>query len=377
MLKREEMGKCRVAIIHDWYQEKGGAENVISSLLNVYPDADFFALVDFFNDHHRQEVLKGKKVTYTFIQKLPFAKKIFRHYIFLFPLAIERLDLREYDLIISSSHAVAKGVMTGPEQLHVCINYSPMRYAWDMYFTYREEHALRGIKERFLSYILHKIRIWDVTASNRVDHFIAISRLVQKRIAKYYRRESTIIYPPVNIENYFLCEEKEEYYFAMSRLVPYKRVKMIVEAFVKNGKTLVVAGTGSQLEEIRQIATDNIKVLGYVDDAKVVELMQKAKAFIFAAYEDFGIVPVEAMACGTPVIAYGAGGIKDTLIEGKSGLFFDMQTITSLNNAIKKFEKMKFDYREISEYASKFSNKRFEKEIRSFIDKEWDSFLRN
>ena len=367
----------RIAIVHDWFQDRGGAESVITSLLNIYPNADFFALVDFFDDQQRKEVLNGKNVTYSFIQKLPFAKKIFRHYLFLFPLAIERLDLREYDLIISSSYAVAKGVMTGPEQLHVCINYSPMRYAWDMYFTYREEHNLRGIKEKFLSYILHKIRIWDVISSNRVDHFIAISTLVQKRIAKYYRRESTLIYPPVDVERYTLCGEKKDYYFTMSRLVPYKRVKMIVEAFVKNGKPLIVAGTGPHLEEIKQIATDNIKVLGYTEDAKVIELMQQAKAFIFAAYEDFGIVPVEAMACGTPVIAYGKGGIKDTVIEKKTGVFFEEQNVLSLNTAIRNFERIKFDYNIISEHASKFARKRFEKEIDSFINKQWDTFLQD
>ncbi len=370
------MPNRKVAIIHDWYQDKGGAENVITSLLNLFPDADFFALVDFFDDQQRKDVLNDKKVTYTFIQKLPFAKKIFRHYIFLFPLAIERLDLREYDLVISSSHAVAKGVITSPEQLHICINYSPMRYAWDMYFDYRQEHGLTGLKERFLSYVLHKIRIWDVTASNRVDHFIAISTLVQKRIAKYYRRKSTLIYPPVDIERYTLYDEKEDYYFTVSRLVPYKRVKMIVEAFIESGKPLVVAGTGTQLKEIEEIVTDNIKILGYVDDAKILELMQKAKAFIFAAYEDFGIVPVEAMACGTPVIAYGKGGIKDTVLDRETGLFFNEQNISSLNDAIDRFETMDFDYRVISEHASKFSRKRFEDEISIFIDKKWGEFLK-
>ncbi len=369
------MSNRKVAIVHDWYQDKGGAENVISSLLNLYPDADFFALVDFFDDQQRKDVLNGKKVTYTFIQRLPFAKKIFRHYIFLFPLAIERLDLREYDLIISSSHAIAKGVMTGPEQLHICVNYSPMRYAWDMYFDYRQEHDLKGIKEKFLSYVLHKIRIWDVTASNRVDYFIAISKLVQKRITKYYRRESTIIYPPVDIENYTLCEDKQDYYFTVSRLVPYKRVKLIVEAFVENGKPLVVAGTGTQLKEIEEIATDNIKILGFVDDSEILKHMQKAKAFVFAAYEDFGIVPVEAMACGTPVIAYGKGGVKDTVIDGVTGIYFDEQNIHSLNSAINKFEVMTFDYEAISKHASKFSNERFEKEIKSFIDNKWETFI--
>ncbi len=368
------MKQLRIAIVHDWYQDKGGAENVITSLLNIYPEADFFALVDFFNDAQREDVLNGKKVTYTFIQNLPFAKKIFRHYIFLFPLAIERLDLRKYDLVISSSHAVAKGVITGPDQLHICINYSPMRYAWDMYFNYREEHHLSGIKEKVLSYILHKIRIWDVTASNRVDHFISISKLVQRRIEKYYRRSSQIIYPPVDIDKYTLCEDKKDYYLTVSRLVPYKKVKMIVETFVKNGKPLVVVGEGTEYSEIVKLATDNIRILGYVEDKKVVTLMQEAKAFIFVPYEDFGIVPVEAMSCGTPVIAYGKGGIKDTVVKDVTGVFFQEQTVDSLNKALEKFETMHFDHPAIAQYASSFSVERFEKEIKAFVEEKWNEF---
>ena len=365
----------RVAIVHDWFQEKGGAENVLTSLLSIYPDADFFALVDFFDDTQRQDVLHGKKVTYTFIQRLPFAKKIFRHYLFLFPMAIERLDLRKYDLVISSSHAVAKGVMTGPEQLHICINYSPMRYAWDMYFTYREEHGIKGIKERVLAYILHKIRIWDVTSSHRVDAFIAISSLVQKRIKKYYRRDSTIIYPPVDVNAYTLCEKKEAYYLTVSRLVPYKKIKLIVEAFVLNGKPLIVAGDGVQYDEIRAIATDNITILGYIEGDKLIELMQKAKGFVFAAYEDFGIVPVEAMAFGTPVIAYGKGGILDTVIDGETGVLFDEQTVESLNDAIVKFDHSSFDSKKISKHAEKFNETHFQKEFKTFVEEKVNDFI--
>lgn len=366
----------RVAIVHDWFQDKGGAENVVSSLIDIYPDADFFALVDFFDDAQRKDVLRGKRVTYSFIQKLPFAKKMFRHYLFLFPLAIERLNLTGYDLIISSSHAVSKGVITGPEQLHICINYSPMRYAWDMYPTYKDEHNISGIKERFLSYFLHKIRIWDVTSSNRVDYFIAISRLVQKRITKYYRRESRIIYPPVDTDKYSVCKLKKDYYFTASRLVPYKKVKLIVEAFVKNKKPLVVAGSGTQLKEIKKIATDNITILGYVEEQELITLMQEAKAFIFAAYEDFGIVPVEAMACGTPVIAYGKGGVVDTIVDTKTGLFFDTQDTTSLNEGIKNFEQMSFDADAIAKHAEKFSTKRFQKEIKIFVDEKLEEFYK-
>jgi len=359
----------RVAIVHDWFKVEGGAENVVTSLLKLYPEADFFAVVDFFTDAQRKKILGGKKATYTFIQRLPFAKKYFQHYLFLFPFAIERLDLRKYDLVISSSHAVAKGVLTGPEQLHICYSHTPMRYAWDMYFAYKEEHQIKGIREKFLSYVLHRIRIWDVVSSNRVDHFIANSSFVKKRISKYYRREAKVIYPPVSTCRYSLCEEKEDYYFTASRLVPYKKIKMIVQAFIENGKPLVVAGSGVELKEIMDIATDNIKILGHVEDEKMVELMKKAKAFVFAAYEDFGIIPVEAMLCGTPVIAYGKGGIKNTVIDEVTGILYDEQNTGSLNHAIEKFEAMTFSADDISKYASKFSAERFEKEVKEFVDK--------
>ncbi|WP_456382402.1 glycosyltransferase [Hydrogenimonas sp.] len=362
--------------MHDWFTEKGGAENVVSSLLEIFPDAEFFALVDFFDDEQRKKVLKNKKVTTTFIERLPFAKRLFRYYLVLFPLAIERLDLRKFDLVISSSYAVAKGVMTGPFQLHISYCHSPMRYAWDMYFPYLEEHEVRGFREKLLSYVLHKIRVWDVVSSNRVDHFIANSTLVQRRIEKYYRRRATIIHPPVDTERFSLCREKEDYYFTASRLVPYKKIKMIVQTFAKNGKRLVVAGKGPQLKHLKTLAAGNVVFLDYVDDAHMVELMQRARAFVFAAYEDFGILPVEAMACGTPVIAYGKGGICDTLVEGKTGLFFDDQTVESLDRAIEKFETMEFDYEEISRYASKFSKERFEAEVGSFIEKRWELFRR-
>ena len=364
----------RVAIVHDWFKIEGGAENVVTSLLNLYPEADFFSVVDFFTDTQRKKILDGKSSTYTFIQRLPFARKYFQHYLFLFPLAIERLDLREYDLIISSSHAVAKGVLTGPDQLHICYSHTPMRYAWDMYFAYKEEHHIKGIKEKFLSYVLHKIRIWDVASSTRVDYFIANSSFVQKRISKYYRRDSKVIFPPVDTRRFHLCEEKEEFYFTASRLVPYKRIKMIVETFVKNGKPLVVAGSGADLKDIKAMATGNITVLGYIEDAKIVALMEKSKAFVFAAHEDFGIVPVEAMLCGTPVIAYGEGGIKDTVIDGKTGILYERQTVESLSTAIDKFESMSFDYARIAKHAFSFSEERFQQEIKSFIDEKWKLF---
>ena len=249
-----------------------------------------------------------------------------------------------------------------------------MQFHPDMESSKTYIRKVKGIKEKFLSYVLHKIRVWDVVSSNRVDHFMANSSFVKKRIAKYYRRDATVCFPPVDVSNYTLSEEKKDYYFTASRLVPYKKIKIIVEAFVKNGKPLIVAGSGQQLQEIQEIATDNITVLGFVDDTKMIELMQHAKAFVFAAYEDFGIVPVEAMACGTPVIAYGKGGIRDTVVDGVTGTFFEEQSSDSLNKAIVQFETMHFDYKTISEHASKFSTERFGQEMKAFVDERWKEF---
>lgn len=358
----------KIAIVHEWFDIKGGSENVVSSLLNIYPNADLFALVDFFDDDMRTKVLKGKSVTTTFIQNLPFSKKLFRNYLSLFPIAIEQLDVSDYDLIISSSHAVAKGIITGPYQVHICYQYSPIRYAWDMYHTYFKEHKISGLKALILRYVLYRIRIWDVVSSNRVDYFIAISTLIQKRIQKYYQRDATVIFPPVDINRFLYSADKEDYYFTASRLVPYKKVKLIVESFNQSGKPLVIAGTGEQYKELKQMANSNIEMLGYCHDSEMVKLMQKAKAFVFTSYEDFGILPVEAMACGTPVIAYRKGGVQDTVIHQKTGILFDEQTIASLNGAIDEFESSSFDYSAISEYSRQFDIKVFEKKFKDFVD---------
>lgn len=364
----------KIAIIHDWFDTPGGAENVIQNLLELYPDADLFSLVDFFSDENRKKYLMDKKVTTSFIQKLPFGKTKFRNYLPLFPIAIEQFNLDSYDLVISSSHAVAKGVLTGPHQLHICYQYSPIRYAWDMYHTYFKEHNISGIKALILKNVLYKIRLWDVVSSNRVDNFIAISTLIQHRIKKYYRRDSKVIFPPVNTERFICKVQKKEYYFTASRLVPYKKVKLIVQTFNENGRPLKVAGLGEQYEEIKRIAKDNIEVLGYCSDNEMVNYMQQSKAFVYAAFEDFGIVPVEAMACGTPVIAYGKGGILDTVKDGETGILFKEQTIQSLNDAIVKFENTTFDAKKISKHAKYFSSENFQKEFKSFIDEHLNNF---
>lgn len=304
----------KVAIVCDWLVTYAGAERVIEQMLKVYPEADLFAVVDFLPEGSR-DFLMNKSVTTTFIQNLPKAKKYYRAYLPLMPIAIEQLDLSSYDLVISSSHCVAKGILTGPDQIHISYVHSPVRYAWDLQHQYLRESGLtHGLKSKIARAILHYIRIWDTRTSNGVDYFISNSRFIAKRIWKCYRREATVVYPPVNIDIFQYCEEKEDYYVTASRMVPYKKMDLIVEAFTQMpDKKLVVIGDGPDFEKIKKKAGTNVTLLGFAPDNVMRDYMQHAKAFVFAAEEDFGITPVEAQACGTPVIAYGKGGSLETV----------------------------------------------------------------
>ncbi len=356
----------KVAIVPDWITVDGGAEKVLRAIIDIYPDADIFTLVDFLDDKDRKIILNGKQSTTSFLQNLPFAKKHFRNYLPLFPKAIESLDLRGHDLIISSSWAVAKGIKKDDNQLHVSYCHTPIRYAWDMYHAYTDN--LAPIKKQIVQLSLKYIKQWDKATSNRVDYFIANSTFIQKRIKSSYNRNSVVIHPPVNTEQFLLCEEKEDYYITACRLVPYKKTKLIVEAFNQLGKKLIVIGDGEEYETIKSIAKDNVEVLGFVERQEMIKYMQKAKAFVYAALEDFGIVPIEALSCGTPVIAYGKGGVRDSVIDGENGLFFDSQTTQSIINAVKEFEALSFNSKNISNYAKIFSKERFSVQFKKQID---------
>lgn len=364
----------KVAIIHDWLVTYAGAERVLEQMLNIYPDADLYALVDFL-DKDKRGFIKNKKVNTSFIQNLPKAKKKYRNYLPLMPLAIEQFDLRDYDLIISSSHCVAKGVITGPEQKHICMIYSPVRYAWDLQGQYLYESGLtKGLKGWIAKIILHYIRLWDVRTSNGVDEFISISNYIAKRVWKCYRRDSTVIYPPVDVEAFEFCDNKEDFYMTASRMVPYKKMDLIVEAFSKMpDKKLIVIGDGPDFEKIKAKAGKNVTLMGYQPFSVLKEHMQRAKAFVFAAEEDFGITPVEAQACGTPVIAFGKGGALETVKgldkEKPTGIFFEAQTVESLCKAVEEFENKKdiFKAEYSRENAEKFSNERFLNELKNFI----------
>ena len=366
----------RVAIVCDWLVVYAGAERVLEQILTLYPDADLFCLVDFLPEDQRGFIM-NKQTHTSFIQNLPHAKKSYRSYLPLMPLAIEQLDVSGYDLVISSSHAVAKGVLTGPDQVHISYVHSPVRYAWDLQHQYLQEANLtRGMKGWIAKAILHYIRLWDYRTANGVDHFIANSKFIARRIKKVYGREAAVVYPPVDIEAYELCEEKEDFYLTASRMVPYKKVKLIVEAFNEMpDKRLVVIGDGPEYAKIKEIAGSNITLMGYQPFSVLKEKMQKAKAFVFAAEEDFGITPVEAQACGTPVIAYGKGGALET-VQGSSnamprtGMFFESQTIQSIRNAVDSFEKNAsgFAYINCRLNAERFSQQQFVENMKLQIE---------
>lgn len=331
----------KVAIIHDWLVTYAGSERVLEAILSCFPEADLFSLVNFL-PKTEAAFIKGKTVRTSFIQDLPLARKKFRQYLALMPLAIEQFDLSAYDLIISSSWAMAKGVITGPDQLHISYVHSPIRYAWDLQHQYLQEGGLeRGLKSWIARYMLHRLRTWDYRTSNGVDHFIANSAFIARRIWKTYRRPALVIHPPVRTADFPLSTAKEDFYLTVSRMVPYKRMDLIVEAFAGlPDRRLMVIGDGPNYAHIKAKAGPNVVFLGRQDISVVRDHMQRARAFIFAAIEDFGIAPVEAMSCGTPVIGLGKGGLLETVIEGQTGLFFYQQSAEAIMDAVRRFEAM-------------------------------------
>ena len=357
----------KIAIIHDWLVTNAGAEKVLKEILEIFPDADIFSLVDFLNDIDKKQILNNKKVHTSFIQKLPFAKKYFRNYLPLFPKAIESFNLKKYDLIISSSWAFAKGIKKNNNQLHICYCHTPIRYAWDLYEEYTSN--IKQPKKFLVQKTLQYIRKWDIKTINRVDYFIANSKFVQKRIQNTYKKTSKVIYPPVDIEKFILEDKKEDFYLTASRLVPYKKTKLIIEAFNKMpNKKLIVIGKGEELNNIKKIAKSNVKIIGYQPEETLIYYMQKAKAFVYAAIEDFGIIPIEAMACGTPVIALNKGGTAETVKNGVNGILFENQNTKDIIKAINKFENQKFNSHTIRNSVLNFSKENFKHQFKKFIN---------
>ena len=364
----------RVAVVHDWLIANGGAERTLARILECYPQAEVFTLVDFMPPEERG-FLGNRAVHTSFLQRLPLARRYYRHYLPLMPLAIESFDLSGFDLVISSSFCVAKGVLTGPDQVHVSYVHSPMRYAWDLQHQYLREHRLeRGVRGLLARKLLHDLRMWDSRTANGVDRFISNSHFIARRVWKIYRRESVVIHPPVDTDFFQPAEgAREDYYLTASRLVPYKCTRLIVDVFARlPERRLLVIGEGPELARLRAIATPNVQLLGYQPNELVRHHMQRARAFVFAAEEDFGIAPVEAQACGTPVIAYGKGGVTESVMEGKSGVFFREQSAESLLGAIQQFERRlpRFNVTEIRANALRFSAERFTQQFRACVEEQ-------
>lgn len=356
----------KVAIIHDWLTGMGGAEKVIIELHKMYPDAPIYTSVV---DYERLDpIFKKMDIRTTFIQKLPYSKKKYNRYLPLFPLAFEALDLHEYDLIISSTTSIGvKGVLRDSTSVHVCYCNTPPRYAWDFYHEYLSKS--RKIPKLFIPILMHYLRQYDQSSSNRVDHFIANSSIVKERINKIYRRDAEVIFPPVDTDRFTISKEDEGFYLVVSRLVQYKRIDLAIHACNLLKQRLIIIGDGEEMYKLKGISGSTIEFLGFQTDNVVIENMQKCKAFIFPGYEDFGITPVEVQACGKPVIAYDMGGSRDTIINNKTGVLFNEQTVNSLINAIQKLDEIDFDSKEIRKHAEKFNTKHFRNNFRNYIER--------
>lgn len=375
------LSHLKVAVVHEWLVDYSGSERVVEQMLLMFPQADLFSVVDFLPDHLRHFV-GGRRAKTTFIQKLPRAQRSYRSWLPLMPLAVEQHDLSGYDLVLSSAHAVAKGVLTGPDQLHVSYVHSPMRYAWDLQHQYLREAGLAsGPKGWLAKWLLHKLRLWDTRTAHGVDRFLANSRFIGRRVKKCYGRDADVIYPPVDVSGFAFRADKDDFYVTASRFVPYKRVDLIVEAFASMPqRKLVVIGDGPDNDKVRAKAGPNVTFLGYAPKDVLRDHLQRARAFVFAAEEDFGIVPVEAQACGTPVIAFGRGGALET-VRGldhaqPTGVFFPEQSVASIVGAVDAFEAAgsRVTAQACRTNAESFSAERFRAEYGAFVVRAWQTF---
>jgi len=362
----------KVAIVHDWLTGMRGGEKVLEVLCELFPQAKLFTLVH--NKGSLSKCIEDMDISTSFIQKLPGKSRHYRQYLPLFPIAIEQFCMDDFDLVISSSHCVAKGVLVRPGTCHICYCYTPMRYIWDQYFIYFGNGKLTGVKKILIPYIAHKLRIWDVVSSNRVDYFVGISQHVVNRVRSIYKRDAKLIPPPVDVSRFRIAKKGSDSFLVVSALVPYKRIELAVSAFNRLGYPLLVVGTGPEEKMLKKMANPNIRFLGHCSDEELVELYASCKAFIFPGEEDFGITVVEAQASGVPVIAYGKGGALETVKEGKSGLFFYEATVESLIEAVKKFDTMFFDPVIIRELALLYDRSVFKSSVEDFIIEKYKEF---
>ena len=366
----------KIALTHDHLFQIGGAEQVLFELHNIFPESPVYTLI---HNPEKAGLFKDLNIETSFLQKMPLAKRHFKWYLTLMPIAWEQFDFSAYDVVISSSSAFSKGVITPPNTLHISYCHSPTRYFWSDAHRYVEELSQPKIIKKILPLILNKLRTWDYISAQRVDKFIANSEFVAKRIKKYYQRDSTVIYPPVNTGQFSISPEIGDYYVIVSRLRPYKRVDIAIKAFNQLRIPLKIVGSGEEEVKLKKMAKGNIEFLGELSNVRRNEVIAKAKAFIHPQEEDFGIAAVEAMAAGRPVIAYKSGGAMETVIDGVTGRFIGEQSWEELANAVIRFqvEINDFNPEEIKKQAEKFSSERFDREIRDFVAKAWQEFSGN
>ncbi len=362
------MKNVRLAVVCDWLTNFGGAEKVILALHRLFPAAPIYTTV---YNPERMSGFENADIRTSYLQHLPFAKTKHQLYLAMMPGVFERMDFSDYDIVISSSHSCAKGIITKPGTLHICYCHTPMRYAWDDSHNYIEQYQTNAVVKKIARFHMHKLRLWDRLSADRPDHFLANSHYVQKRIHKYYRKPSTVIYPFVDVKKYDADRKRDNFFLACGRLTPYKRFDLLVDTFNDLGLPLKIAGTGVSLGSLKAKAKSNIEFLGHVPDDVLRGLYETAKGFIFPQVEDFGITPLEAMASGCPVIAYGRGGALETVKDGKTGIFFTEQTVEALEHAIKIFGKSRFDSRIIRAQAEDFDLDIFNEKMLEFVRNKW------
>lgn len=369
--------QAKIAIVADWLTTDGGAEKVVAAIHEIVPQAPIYTTL---YDKERVPYFENATVHTSWLQKIPGARKHHQWFLPWMPTIFENMNLDEYDIVISSSHSCAKGIITKPTTMHLCYCHSPMRYAWDNAHEYIEEYSMNPLLKWLGRRIIHRIRIWDRMAAERVDTYCTNAHFVAQRIKKYYRKVADVIYPPVETKYFKPAQGEKTYYLAVGRLTPYKKFRLIVEAFNALNKPLIIVGTGVEERDLRARAHKNIHFLGHVDNDELAVLYAQARALIFPQTEDFGITPVEAMATGRPVIAYAAGGALETVIPGKTGILFKDQSAVGIINAVHEFERhatahnTPFDPDAISKHAQRFSKERFQKDFRAYVEQAWAQF---
>lgn len=371
----------RIAVVHEWLLDYAGSERVLREILDLYPQADLFTLIDSRDAELRAAISRPTKAT-SFLQSFPRPRQWLRYYVPLMPLAVEQFDLAGYDIVVSSSHAVAKGVITGPSQLHLSYVHTPMRYAWDLQHEYLRSAGLtRGPLSWAARLALHRLRQWDARSANGVDVLVANSQHVARRIRKAYRRDAQVLHPPVDVSAFPLQQEKEDFYLTVSRLEPYKRVDLLVAAFKRMPeRRLVVIGDGPEMRRLRSGLPPNVALMGRLPTPEVQHAMQRARAFLFAGIEDFGIVMAEAQACGTPVIAYGRGGAAEIVrtddVSGPTGLLFSEQTADAVVDAVRRFaaDVPRCSAERCRENALRFDRARFRSRFEELLRTHWERF---